>query len=320
MDARMTAALAAGILSALATLAAVRGIPLGGLLLWFTPFPLFALAFAFGAAALPMAAGAGLLVTVVSGGPAASAIWLLLFALPATVLSMLAARGSGASALGLPFALLSLWPATLLAAGEVALAGEPGGLSGTLRRAVQEALARMGAPPDATTAEVIETVVRLKPLAFAVWFAAVTAANAALAQGFVARRGLAVLPTMRWAEATLPLWYAPLAVIPALVAGLAPGEPGFFAQALAMMLAVPLVLQGLAVLHVLSEGKPARPVILAGVYLALVLLMVPAGLALAGLGLAEFALKLRARARPRGLQPRPGRDQDRNTGRSPPEE
>jgi hypothetical protein len=303
MDARTTAALAAGMISALATLAAVRGLPLGGALLWLSPFPLFALAFAFGPAALPIAVGAGALVAVVSGGAPALALWLLLFALPASLLTALAARGGGALRLGLPFALLSLWPATLLAGAEFALSGEPGGLSGTLRRAVQEALARMGAPPDAATAALVETVVRLKPLALAIWFAVVTLANGAAAQGFVARRGLSALPATRWAEASLPRWYAPLAVIPALVAGLAPGEPGFLAQGLAMMLAVPLVLQGLAVVHVISEGRPARPVLLGGVYLGLVVFMLPAGLALAGLGLAEFALNLRARARSRGRHP-----------------
>jgi len=303
MDARMTASLAAGIISALATLAAVRGLPLGGVLFWFSPFPLFALAFAFGPAALSMAAGAGALVAIVSGGLPAAAMWVLLFALPCALMAVLAVRGGAALALGLPFALLALWPALLLAAAEVALAGEPGGLSGTLRRAVEAALARVGAPPDAQMAAVIDTVVRLKPLAFAIWFAVVTTLNASLAQSFVARRGLLVLPPARWSLAALPLWYAPVAVIPALVAGLAPGEPGFFAQGLAMMLAVPLVLQGLAVVHVISLGKPARIVLLAGVYLGLAVFLVPFGLALAGLGLAEFVLNLRARAQSRGQQP-----------------
>jgi hypothetical protein len=310
MNAQTTAALAAGMLSALATLAAVRGIPLGGVLLWLTPFPLFALAFAFGTAALPMAIGAGLLVTIVSGGAPAAAVWLLVFALPAFALTALAARGRGAPSLGVPFALLALWPAALLAAGEVALAGEPGGLSGTLRRAVEQALAQMGAPRDATTAELVEAVVRLKPLAFALWFAVVTLLNASAAQGFVARRGLATLPPVRWAEVALPRWYAPVAVIPALAAGFAPGEPGFFAQGLAMVLSVPLVLQGLAVVHVLSRGRPARPVLLAATYLGLVLFMLPVGLALAGLGLAEIALNLRGRAAARGPK----------SGQLPPEE
>jgi len=310
MNARMTASLAAGIISALATLAAVRGLPLGGVLFWFSPFPLFALAFAFGPAALPMATGAGALVAVASGGLPAAVMWVVLFSLPVSLMSVVAVRGGPSLSLGLPFALLALWPAALLTGAEFALAGEPGGLSGTLRRAVEGALARVGAPPDAAVAELVDTVVRLKPLAFAIWFSAVTALNASLAQNFVARRGLSALPIARWSEASLPLWYAPVAVIPALVAGLAPGEPGFFAQGLAMMLAVPLVLQGLAVVHVVSLGKPARIVLLAGIYLGLLVFLLPFGLALAGLGLAEFKLNLRARAQSRGQQPGPSPPDD----------
>lgn len=303
MNARMTASLAGGIISALLALAAVRGLPLGAALFWLAPFPLFALAFSFGAPALLVALGTGAFVALVSGGGAAAALWVLLFGLPAFVLSSFAMRG-GAVVLSLPFALLALWPATMLVGAELALSGQPGGLSGALRTAVEQAVSRMGAPAELGTAELIDAVVRLKPLAFAIWFAVVTTANASAAQGFVARRGLLATPPVRWADASLPRWYAPVAVVPALAAGLAPGEAGFFATSLAMMLAVPLVMQGLAVVHVITEGRPGRPLLLGGMYFGLLFFLVPAGVALAGLGLAEFMLNLRGRARARG--PRPG--------------
>jgi hypothetical protein len=303
MNARMTASLAGGLISALLALAAVRGLPLGGVLFWLAPFPLYALAFAFGAAALLPAAGVGALVALVSGGLPAAALWLLLFGLPAVAFSSLAMRGASLS-LGLPFAFLALWPAAILTGAEIAMSGQPGGLSGALRSAVGEAVSRMGAPAELGTAELVDAVVRLKPLAFAVWFAVVTTANASAAQGFVARRGLSAMPPVRWAEASLPLWYAPVAVVPALAAGLAPGDAGFLASSLAMMLAVPLVMQGLAVVHVITTGRSGRGLLLGGVYAGLLLFLVPAGLALAGLGLAEFVLNLRGRALSRG--PRPG--------------
>jgi hypothetical protein len=303
MNARNTAALAGGIISALLALAAVRGLPLGGVLFWLAPFPLYAVAFGFGPVATMAACGVGALVTIVAGGPGATAAWVLLFGLPASLFSALAMRGGGPLSLPLPYALLALWPAAMLLAAEMALAGQPGGLSGALQKAVEEAIARMGAPADLGTAELVAAVVRLKPLAFAIWFSVVTVANASAAQGFIARRGLSTVPITRWAEASLPFWYAPVAVVPALAAGLAPGEAGFFATSLAMMLAVPLVLQGLSVVHVLSIGRPARPVMLAAVYVGLVVFLLPVGLGLAGLGLAEFVLKLRARAASRGSHP-----------------
>jgi hypothetical protein len=303
MNARMTASLAGGIISALLALAAVRGLPLGGVLFWLAPFPLYALAFAFGPSAMLAAGGAGALVALVSGGVPASALWVVLFGLPAIAFPLLAMRGSTLS-LSLPFALLALWPAAMLVTAEIAMSGQPGGLSGALRAAVSEAVSRMGAPAELGTAELVEAVVRLKPLAFSIWFAVVTTANASAAQGFVARRGLSVMPPVRWAEASLPRWYAPVAVVPALAAGLAPGEAGFFASSLAMMLAVPLVMQGLAVVHVITMGRSGRGLLLGGMYVGLLLFLVPAGLVLAGLGLAEFVLNLRGRAQSRG--PRPG--------------
>jgi hypothetical protein len=309
MNARMTASLAGGIISALLALAAVRGLPLGGVLFWFAPFPLYALAFAFGPSAMLAAGGVGAAVALASGGLAASALWIVLFGLPAIAFSLMAMRG-GALSLSLPFALLGLWPAAMLATAEIALSGQPEGLSGALRTAVSEAVSRMGAPSELGTADLVEAVVRLKPLAFAIWFAVVTTVNASAAQGFVARRGLNVTAPVRWAEASLPLWYAPVAVVPALAAGLAPGEAGFFASSLAMMLAVPLVMQGLAVVHVITMGRSGRGLLLGGVYVGLLLFLVPAGLVLAGLGLAEFVLNLRGRAQSRG--PRPGQ--------SPPED
>lgn len=302
MNARVMASLAGGIISALLALAAVRGLPLGGVLFWFAPFPLFAVAFGFGAQATWTSLGVGALVAFVSGGTGAAVVWLLLFGLPAAALSSLALRG-GKPALSVPFALLALWPATILAVAEAALSGQPGGLSGALRETMERAIDQMGAPAELGTAEIVDALVRLKPLAVTIWFAMVTTLNASIAQRFMARRGLLASEVAEWREARLPLWYAPVAVIPALVAGLSPGEAGFFASSLAMMLAVPLVMQGLAVVHVLLPPVPPRPLILGAMYVALMIFMVPLGLALAGLGLAEFVLNLRGRARGRGPQP-----------------
>ncbi|WP_291297067.1 DUF2232 domain-containing protein [Elioraea sp.] len=306
----MTASLAGGIISALFALAAVRGLPFGGVLFWLAPLPLYAVAFGWGAAAAGAACGVGALVTIVSGGPAATGAFVLLFGLPAVLFSGLAMRGAATPSLGVPFALLALWPAAMLLAAEFALADQPGGLSGALTRVVEEALARMGATPEIGTAELVATVVRIKPLAFAIWFAIVTVANASAAQTFMLRRGLLAVPPVRWSVATLPLWYAPVAVVPALLAGFAGGEAGFVASSLAMMLAVPLVLQGLAVVHVVTVGQKARSLLLGLAYVGLAIFLLPVGLALAGLGLAEFVLNLRRRALTRG--PRPGQ--------SPPED
>jgi hypothetical protein len=310
MTLRTTATLAAGLVSALLALAALRGLPFGTVLFWFAPFPLLAAGLAFRWPTAAQASLIGAAVTLVGSGPVATIAWVLLFAAPAVLMLRLAlpAAPGGPLALGLPFALLALWPAALLVAAEIRFANQPGGLSGVLLTVVEQALARMGASPEAGGEGFAEMIVRIKPLAFALWFGVTTALNAAIAQRIVLRHGLMVAQPARWSLALLPGWYWKLALAVGVAALVTPGGAGFVVQSAALMLAVPLALQGLAVAHVTSLGKPGRPVLLGGVYLALVLFMVPVGLALAGLGIAEHFLNLRGRG------PRPG------TGLTPPED
>jgi hypothetical protein len=302
MTLRTTATLAAGLISALLALAALRGVPLGTVLFWFSPFPLFAAGLAFGWQAAAQAVLAGALVTLVSGGVPGTLVWVLLFALPAVLLLRLAlpAAAGAPLALAMPFATLALWPAAILLAAEFAFAGQPGGLSGVLRAMMAQALARMGATPEMGAEDFVAMMVRIKPLAFALWFAVVMAMNAAIAQRIVERRGLLIAPPAAWAMARLPGWYWKLVLAVAAAALVTPGGAGFAVQSAAMMLAVPLALQGLAVVHVVSRGKPGRPLMLGPLYIALVLFTVPVGVGLAGLGVAEHFLNLR------GRPPRPG--------------
>lgn len=310
MTLRTTATLAAGLVSALLALAALRGLPFGTVLFWFSPFPLFAVGFAFGWPAMAQAVLAGVVVTAVSGGVAGTLAWVLLFAIPAVLLLRLAlpAAPGAALALAMPFAMLALWPAAMLLAAELVFAGQPGGLSGVLRTAMERALERMGAPAEAGGEDFVAMMVRIKPLAFALWFSVVMAMNASIAQRMVERRGLLVAAPARWSMALLPGWYWKLAVGVMLAALVVPGGAGFAVQSAAMMLAVPLALQGLAVVHVVSQGRSGRPLMLGPLYVALVLFTVPVGVGLAGLGVAEHFLNLR------GRPPRPG------TGLTPPED
>lgn len=310
MTLRTTATLAAGLVSALLALAALRGLPFGTVAFWFAPFPLFAAGLAFGWPAAAQAGLAGALVVLVSGGVPGTLAWLLVLAAPPVLmlrLALPAAPGAPLS-LALPFALLALWPAALLVAAELAFAARPGGFSGVLREAVALQLARIGAPPELAGEDFAAMIVRIKPLAFALWFGIVMAINVAIAQRLVLRHGLLIAAPSRWSMALLPGWYWKLTLATGLAALLVPGGAGFAVSSAAMMLAVPLALQGLAVTHVVSSGRPARPLMLGLLYLALVFFTVPVGLALAALGIAEHFLNLRGRA------PRPG------TGLMPPED
>jgi hypothetical protein len=81
----------------------------------------------------------------------------------------------------------------------------------------------------------------------------------------------------------------------ALAASFLPGLPGLLATGLAGALLFAYVLQGLAVIHVYSQGMPLRSLMLAAVYLGILLLGWVA-IIVAIVGLAEPLFGLRQRA------------------------
>jgi hypothetical protein len=106
--------------------------------------------------------------------------------------------------------------------------------------------------------------------------------NAWLAGRLLARAGIATAPA--WTTARLPAWYL---AMPALAFGLwlAAEEGGEdLPFSLVLVLLVPLLLHGLAALHRRTRGRPARPMMLGVVYLALTFLFVPASLSVAAYG------------------------------------
>lgn len=275
----LTAAGAAGLLAAVAALWAFRGLPLGTALLWLTPFPLFAAGMAFGPAAAIVAAGLATSLVAVAGGGAAALVFLVLFAMPVSLL-LVAARASG---LGLALATLGLWPLAVLLATAATLPVE-GGLEAAMRDVVESALVRLGLPaPELLVAE----VARVKAAAIGFWVAIMLLANAAAAGRLVAKQGLGPSPVPDWTAVRLPPWYP---LLPAVAAGvLLAAEAGADAVPLSalLLLLVPLFLQGLAGIHRLTRGRKGRLAMLWVFYLLLVVLLQIIGPALVGFGLYE---------------------------------
>jgi len=292
-DPRLLAAGAAGFAAATAALWAFRGLPLGTAFFWAVPFPLFAAGLGFGpGAALGAAALATLLVAMLGGSLAALAM-LALFAVPVPLLLLAGVRG-GHFALSLPLALLGLWPVAVLLATALFLPGEQG-LEALMRSAVETALARMGAQaPDLLVAE----LVRVKAAAIGFWTGVMLLANAAAAQGFLEKRGLALAAKPDWAAVRLPGWYP---LLPAVAAGLflaAPEGADAIPLSSLLLLLVPLFLQGVAGVHARLRGHAGRVPLLALFYLLLVLFLQLLGPALVGLGLYD---QFRRRPAPRQI-------------------
>ncbi|OYW08109.1 MAG: hypothetical protein B7Z53_05265, partial [Rhodospirillales bacterium 12-71-4] len=93
-DPRLLAGAAGGLLAALVALWAFRGLPLGGLALWFTPLPLFAAGIGFGPVAVLLALVASAALLLLSGSAIGLGLFLALFGLPAGLLVLAARDGA----------------------------------------------------------------------------------------------------------------------------------------------------------------------------------------------------------------------------------
>jgi hypothetical protein len=293
-DPRILAGAAGGLVSALAALWAFHGLPLGAILFWLAPLPLCLAGLGFGLLSFLIAlavAGAALLLDSISLLPVA--VYLGAFGVPATLLLVTALRGlaqtglvpgGGHLALGMPLALLGLWPAGVLLVAAMMLAGPTGGLEQWLRDAVTLGLTRMGVPePEG----MVTQIVRLQTAALAMWLAIVLVGNAAVSQWLLRRQGLALAPATRWSNARLPRWYPALPALAALGWLLADPADSLLPMSLGLVLAVPLILQGLAVMHTRLRPAKSRAPILVLVYVLLLVFSLPGAVILVALGLVD---------------------------------
>ena len=276
------AAAAAGACSALCMLWALRGLPLGGVLLWATPLPLMLAGLAFGGRCAAYAAAVAGLVLLLLGPLLGFAIHLAAFGLPAAVMLGLATARPGRLELSLPLAVLGLWPLAVL----LLLALLVPDLEGEMKQAVEMGIARMGLDLPEGMAE---QVAQVKAAAAGFWLAVVMVGNGLLAQSLLRRWGLDGWTLPLAEEVRLPGWYLPLPAV-ALGAFLALGGAVPFSALLILL--VPLFLVGVLAVHARLRGKLA---FLAGFWvLMLVFLQVMAPL-MVGLGLYE---QIRRRAAP----------------------
>ncbi len=122
----------------------------------------------------------------------------------------------------------------------------------------------------------------------------VIAANGILAQGVLGRFGRNLRPAPDITQLDLPTWLGLAVAATAFVALLAPGDIGFLARSLVVVLLLPYFFAGLAVVHAAFRSRGRRVVMLNIFYLILVLFAWPAVL-VTGLGLLDQMIGLRRR-------------------------
>ncbi|WP_424810801.1 hypothetical protein [Roseococcus sp. YIM B11640] len=268
------AAGAAGLGSALLALAAMRGFPLGGLLLWLSPLPLFAAGFGFGVRAILGAVVVSTVALAISVSTAGVAIHLAMLGVPALLL-VATAMQPGRMELSLPLALLGLWPVVVL----VMLALFVPDLEDEMRLAVESGLRRMGMDlPDGMVAQITQ----VKAAAAGFWVALLMLGNGIAAQLLLARRGLALLPTPSLEGVRLPSWYLPL---PAAALAFWAIAGGAVALSSLLLLLVPVFLLGVFGVHRRLRGRAGRVAFLAGFYVLMLLFLQVMAPLMVGVGL-----------------------------------
>lgn len=280
---RWLAGTAAGLTAAVLSLWAMRGLPLGFAAFWLTPLPLFAAGLGFGPASMAWAAGLAAVIHVAVAGMLPMAVFLVGFAVPALLVVTLGFR-QGRIDTALPLALLGIWPAIVIMAAGAAFAGIPGGLEGAIRAAVVHGLQRMGSSPDQMP---VQELVQVMAAAIGFWMAISLTVNGAAAQSALLRMGLALAPTPRWSVVRLPFWYPALTGAGAAAWLVFGGEGDVVALSVMMVLLLPVFLQGIAAIHRRSAGRPGRHFMLGIFYAGLVILSVPAAVAVTAFGFYE---------------------------------
>lgn len=317
--------IAAGLVSALLTAVVTTGQPLAVVLFLLAPLPVAIAALGWRHEAGLVAALAGAVALGLGLSPRAALVHTVATSLPAWWLSylvLLARHGPSSSGTPAndvttwyPLGRLLLWIAglgsALTLAGVLTLgldydAYERGferalplleqfnpeafrGLGDDERRALGERLTgsfAAWAPPASAAITVLTTTLILY-----------AAGRAVLASGRLPRPWPAV------AEASLPRIALPVLAVASVLA-LLEGYPGLAARTVAGGLLTAFGLQGLATMHVLTRGLPARTGLLAGLY-ALILLLGgwPPMLLLALIGVADLAVGLRRRTNKGPVRP-----------------
>ena len=276
------------------------------ILVYLTQLPLFFAGLWFGVAAAAIAGLSGAAVLFAASDLLAAAIFAALNAVPVVVLvrqALLARRDSEGAVVWYPPGRLTLWVAGLGIGGigvALVLLGGPESLQATLRDVISRALDRLSENSLPDRDRVAATLAALIPgIAAASWMV-MAIINAALAQGLLARFGLAWRPSPDLAQLGLPRWLtAGLGL--AAAATLVGGTWRFLGINLIIALSVPFCLGGLAVLHAAVRRLPHPGMALIAFYMLAGMFGWPL-LAAAALGLVEAWLGLRRRLAPHGVR------------------
>jgi magnesium-transporting ATPase (P-type) len=303
-----------GLVSAALFASAATATALAGVLFYLAPLPLCLAGLGWGSAAVLVAAITGTLVVAVSLGPATAMIFALSIAAPTALLTHLALlsrplaapQGQATQAVEwYPAGRIVGWAALIaggLAAILVLIVGyDQASYKEMIRQMIDHsALKELDRDGTLFTEDTITSmaamIARALPAAFAIVWLTITLFNLWMAGMIVDASGRALRPWPDFHALELPNALVPIFAA-SLLASFVPGLPGLVATGFAGALLFAFVLQGLAVIHVYSQGAPFRALLLAAIYLGILLLGWVA-IAVAIIGIGEPVFRLRERGQP----------------------
>lgn len=307
MPSNVLLAIAAGVLGAVSFVSAAT-VPLLGLLVGqVSPAVLMVAGLILGPRAVWLAGSAGVAVLALFGGGVMALGYLGADVLPAVLVCHLALRSrvdDRGSVEWYPPGPILAWLAAL-GAGAIALAAVVLGTGDGFEATVRDGLARVlsavvGASPDggAPPGDVRDAAARWAPVlpgGLAASWVFRSVVSALIAQWVATRMHRAQRPTPRYVETFLP---PALSVALAAVLALGwvlPGDAGYAARNMALVLAAPFLAQGLTVIHVAVRTTRHPGGWLAAFYVVFLFASGLAVLAMIGLGLVDQLTRLRAR-------------------------
>ncbi len=299
-------ALAAGLLSAVLYLSVKTGSPSAFVFAYMSQLPLFAAGLSRGTRAGLIACGSATLVLFIGINPLAAGLFLLLTAGPVALIvrqALLTRPGRTPDQeefypIGLLLGWLAIYGIVLLTGSVFYFAGTPGGIIGFSQNYLEAVLGSLAGGADPRLPAMAGAMAHYFPSAVIATWTLMVLVNATLAQRVLVQFGLSRRPAPVFSELELPQWLA-IGILAAALGSLMSGSTGTVAVNALVVLALPFLFQGLAVIHVLARRLSARGIFLIAVYLILVLFGWPAVL-VALLGVIEQWVHLRRRYGPPG--------------------
>lgn len=291
----------AGILAALLHLSVTTGSSGAFLLAYFAQMPIAAIGLSLGFMPAAVAAAvAAVIVALAAPGVGSLTLFLLLTALPIVLVMYFAVQNrtlEDNTTEWYPLGRILGWLTGLglfaLLVASVVFSGSENGLQGAIERYLQAFVQVFQTDDPAALNAVIATMARVFPGAAVTSWIFMIIINCVLAQQFLSLAGRNMRPKPSYREIDVIIWPAFVAIAAALAIFIG-GIPGFIGLNALIVALVPFFFIGMAVLHSISAAWPGRPLLLAGIYITLILLLWPAAF-IALLGIAEKWIGLRDR-------------------------